>query len=231
MRILVVDDHAVVRRGLRQILTEAKDVAAVSEAQDGASAIDAIGRHRFDAVVLDVSLPDRNGIEVLGQIRTLRPKLPVLMLSVHPEDQLAVRALKAGAAGYISKESAPEELMTAIRRVTSGHRYVSASLGEKLADGLQTAAAPAAAAAPHASLTDREFTIFLKLASGSRLKQIAADLGLSIKTVSTHRQHLLAKMGFETNAQLTLYAAREGLIEGGSLSKPPDGRMTTKRSP
>jgi DNA-binding NarL/FixJ family response regulator len=212
MRVLVVDDHAIVRRGLRQILAEAKGIDAVSEANDAASAIAAVEKGSFDVVVLDVSLPDRSGIEVLAEIRARRPRLPVLILSVHPEDQLAVRALRAGASGYISKESAPEELVTALRRVTSGHRYVSPSLAEKLADGLH----PEAAGPLHGRLSDREFAVFLNLAQGKRLKEIAGELGLSIKTVSTYRTRILGKLGFESNAQLTLYAAREGLIERGS---------------
>ena len=212
IRVLVADDHAVVRRGLKQILNEEKDIAAVGEAADGMGALAALSAARWDVVVLDLSLPDHNGLEVLAEIRKRWRNLPVLILSMHPEDQLAVRALRAGAAGYITKETAPEELVKAIRWVVAGRRYVSPTLAEHLALSLD----PGSQAVPHESLSDREFAVFLKLAEGRRLKEIAGELGLSIKTVSTYRTRILEKMGFESNAQLTLYAASHRLISPSS---------------
>jgi two-component system invasion response regulator UvrY len=212
IRVLVVDDHAVVRRGLKQILNEEKDIVAVGEAADGMGALAALAAARWDVVVLDLSLPDHNGLEVLGEIRKRWRNLPVLILSMHPEDQLAVRALRAGASGYITKETAPEELVKAIRWVVAGRRYISATLAEHLASSLEAGSQ----GLPHETLSDREFAVFLKLAEGRRLKEIAGELALSIKTVSTYRTRILEKMGFESNAQLTLYAASHRLISPSS---------------
>jgi DNA-binding NarL/FixJ family response regulator len=203
VRLLVVDDHAVVRRGLVQILKDQRRPTAVREAGTAAEAIAVVRQRRFDAVILDLTLPDRNGIEVLTEIGRLRPRLPVLILSMHPEDQFAVRALKAGAAGYITKESAPAELTRAVRHVMAGGRYVSADLERRLR---------APASVPHTLLSARELGVFLRLAEGRRLKEIGAELSLSIKTISTYRTRVLKKLGCETNAQLTLYAIDQGLL-------------------
>lgn len=208
IHLLIVDDHAVVRRGLRQILQDEPGLAVQAEAADGHEALEAVRARSFDVVVLDVSMPGRNGLEVLEEIRRARPSLPVLILSVHPEEQLALRLLKAGAAGYVSKDSAPEELVTAIRRVAKGGKYMSPTLADRLVEHLQ---APAAEPR-HESLSDREFEVLLALAGGQRIKEIAAHHNLSVKTVSTYRARVLRKLGVQSNAELTLYAARQGLI-------------------
>jgi DNA-binding NarL/FixJ family response regulator len=203
VKLLVVDDHAVVRRGLVEILKDQPRATAVSEAGTAAEAIAAVKRGRFDAVVLDLTLPDRNGIEVLGEIVQLRPGMPVLMLSMHPEDQFAARAMKAGAAGYITKESAPAELTRAVRHVMAGRPYLGAALSRRLG---------ARSGPPHTRLSAREFAVFLRLAEGRRLKEIGAELGLSIKTISTYRTRVLQKLGCDSNARLTLYAIDQGLL-------------------
>ena len=208
INLLIVDDHAVVRRGLRQILQDEPGLSVQAEAADGYEALKAVRARAFDVVVLDVSMPGRNGLEVLEEIRRERPALPVLILSVHPEEQLALRLLKAGAAGYLSKDSAPEELVTAIRRVAKGGKYMSATLADRLVQHLQTPAAEPR----HESLSDREFEVLLGLAGGQRIKEIAARHNLSVKTVSTYRARVLRKLGVQSNAELTLYAARQGLI-------------------
>jgi two-component system invasion response regulator UvrY len=208
INLLIVDDHAVVRRGLRQILQDEPGLSVQAEAADGYEALKAVRARSFDVVVLDVSMPGRNGLEVLEELRRERPTLPVLILSVHPEEQLALRLLKAGAAGYLSKDSAPEELVTAIRRVAKGGKYMSATLADRLVEHLQTPAAEPR----HESLSDREFEVLLALAGGQRIKEIAARHNLSVKTVSTYRARVLRKLGVQSNAELTLYAARQGLI-------------------
>jgi two-component system, NarL family, invasion response regulator UvrY len=209
-RVLVVDDHAVVRRGLVEILQEQSGPMRVVEASTAAAALAAAKlavakRKPFDVVVLDLTLPDRNGLEVLADLRRLCPGLPVLLLSMHPEDQFAVRAMKAGAAGYITKESASTELIHAVRRVIGGEGYVSAALGRRLAGS-------SASGAPHERLSARELAVFVRLAEGRRLKDIAGELTLSVKTVSTYRRRVLEKLGARTNAQLTLHALDAGLI-------------------
>ncbi len=211
IRLLVVDDHAVVRHGLRQILEAQSDIRVEAEAKDGDEALAALLARPVDAVILDIGLPGRNGLEVLGEIRRVRPGLPVLVLSMYPEDQLALRMLKAGAAGYLMKETVPDELVSAVRRVLRGRRYVSETLAEMLAAGAGTDPGP-----DHERLSDREFDVFLRLAAGERPKEIGAALGLSVKTVSTHRSRILEKLGLRTNADLTLYAASHGL-----LKRPP----------
>jgi DNA-binding NarL/FixJ family response regulator len=216
---LIADDHAVVRRGLREILQEEPGLAVVAEAADGREALEAVRRMTLDVVVLDVTMPGRNGIEALDAIRRLRPSLAVLVLSVHPEDQFALRLLKAGAAGYLCKDSAPDELVKAIRRVAQGGKYISPSLTDSLVSQLQ---APAAEPL-HGSLSAREFEVLLALASGRRVKEIAARHNLSVKTVSTYRSRVFRKLGVQSNAALTLYAVRQGLIGPGSDSEPGVG--------
>ena len=219
IRVLIADDHAVVRRGLREILQEEPGLAVVAEAADGDEALEAVRRVKLDVVVLDVTMPGRNGIETLDEIRRRRPSLPVLVLSVHPEDQFALRLLKAGAAGYLCKDSAPDELVKAIRRVAQGGKYLSPSLADRLVIQLQ---APASEPL-HGSLSAREFEVLLALASGRRAKEIAAGHNLSVKTVSTYRSRVLRKLGVESNADLTLYAVRHKLIGPGSEREPGVG--------
>lgn len=219
IRVLIADDHAVVRRGLREILQEEPGLAVAAEASDGDEALEAVRRVKLDVVVLDVTMPGRNGLETLGEIRRRRPSLPVLVLSVHPEDQFALRLLKAGAAGYLCKDSAPEELVKAIRRVAEGGKYMSPSLADRLVSQLQ---APAAEPL-HGSLSAREFEVLLALASGRRVKEIAARHNLSVKTISTYRSRVFRKLGVESNADLTLYAVRQKLIGPGSEPGPGVG--------
>jgi two-component system, NarL family, invasion response regulator UvrY len=208
IKILLADDHPVVRRGLRQILAETPDLLASGEASTVEEVLTSVREQRWDVVVLDVSLHGGNGIELIGEIRRARPETRVLILTVHPEDQYAVRAIRAGAAGFLNKESAPEKLTDAIRKIASGGRYVSPALAETLASVL----AGEAGDEPHQRLSDREFEILKLLASGKTVSEIAAQLSLSVKTVSTHRTRILRKMNMTTGAQLTHYAVRNGLV-------------------
>ena len=208
IRILIVDDHPVVRKGLQQILAEDPDIAEAGEAESAAEMLRMVGEGDWDIVVLDITLPDRSGLEALKDLKAMRPQLPVLILSMHPEDQYALRVLKAGAAGYMNKDSASEELVSAVRKVVSGRRYVSPSMAEKLAALVgEDYERP-----PHESLSDREYQVMCMLASGRRLKEVAEELCISAKTVSTYRARVLEKMGMSTNAELTYYAVKNGLI-------------------
>jgi two-component system invasion response regulator UvrY len=207
LKILVVDDHPVVRRGLKQILTEEPHVALVGEAQTSAEALDLVRTHDWDAVVLDITMPGRGGLDVLKDLKREHPKLPVLILSIHPEDQYAVRALREGAAGYMNKECAPDELMGAIRKIIKGGKYVSPALAEKLAFmlGSQTPL--------HDSLSSREYQVMVMLASGKTLSQAAEEMSLSIKTIATYRARILGKMKMKNNAELIRYAIEHNLVQ------------------
>jgi DNA-binding NarL/FixJ family response regulator len=209
MRILIADDHAVVRRGLKQILADHFRKADFGEAANVRDALVLIRRERWDAVVLDITMPGRSGLEALKEIREARPRLPVLVLSMHPEDQFAVRVLRSGAAGYMTKESAPEELVGAIEKVLAGGRYVSAALAEKMASYL----AVDTPNLPHENLSDREFVVLRMIASGKTVSHIAAELSLSVKTVSTYRVRILEKMNMTTNAELTHYAIKNHVVD------------------
>jgi DNA-binding NarL/FixJ family response regulator len=209
IRVFIADDHAIVREGLKQILAEQRDIVVAGEAENGLDAIKLFRKSRCHVMLLDISMPDRNGIEVLKQIKQERPELAVLMLSMHREDQYAIRALKAGAAGYLTKQSAPRELVTAIRQVAGGQKYVSATLAQALAS--QVGADHEAS--PHDSLSDREFQTLTMIASGKTVSEIARELSLSVKTVSEYRARLLAKMNLKTSAELTHYAIRNHLVE------------------
>lgn len=208
IKVLLADDHPVVRRGLRQILAETPDLLASGEASTVEEVRAAVQEQRWDVVVLDISLRGGNGIELIGEIRRLRPETRVLILTVHPEDQYAVRAIRAGAAGFMNKESAPEKLTDAIRKIASGGRYVSPALAETLASVL----AGDDGDEPHRRLSDREFEILKLLGSGKTVSEVAAQLTLSVKTVSTHRTRILRKMNMTTSAQLTHYAVRNRLV-------------------
>lgn len=209
IRVFIADDHAIVREGLKQILAEQRDITVAGEAETGLDAVKLFRKSRCNVLLLDISLPDRNGIEVLKQIKKDKPELAVLMLSMHREDQYAIRALKAGAAGYLTKQSAPRELVTAIRQVASGQRYVSPQLAQVLAaqvgDGHE--------AAPHEGLSDREYQTLTMIASGKTVSEIAGELSLSVKTVSEYRSRLLSKMKLKTSAELTHYAIRNQLVD------------------
>ncbi|SCY07023.1 two component transcriptional regulator, LuxR family [Nitrosospira sp. Nl5] len=208
MRILIVDDHAIVRQGLRQILTESDGAIVIKEADCGAEAIRQIREGVWDVVVLDISLPDRNGIDTLKQIKKEYPKIPVLMLSMHEEGLYAIRALKAGASGYITKQSAPGELMAAIHQVARGRKYLTATLAEAMADSLGTNYEQPL----HETLSDREYQTLCLIASGKSLTDVAEEMCLSVKTVSVYRGRLLEKMKLKNNAELTHYAIKNGLV-------------------
>lgn len=209
MRVLIVDDHPVVRKGLLQILAEEPEIAVAEEAENASKMLDLVKKERWDIVVLDITLPDRSGLEALKDLKAIRPALPVLILSMHPEDQYAMRVLKAGAAGYMNKDGASEELVNAVRKVVGGGKYVSPSMAEKLAAVIGSDYERPA----HEGLSDREFQVMCMIASGKRLKEMAAELCLSAKTVSTYRARVLEKMGMDNNAELTYYAVKNGLID------------------
>jgi two-component system, NarL family, invasion response regulator UvrY len=209
LRVLIADDHPVFRRGLKQIITEASDMVVAGEAVDGRDALGKAGTGDYDLLLLDITMPFKNGLDVLSQLKHERPTLPVLMLSVHPEEQYAVRALRAGASGYLTKESAPEELVAAIRKVSTGGKYVSASLAEHLASMLQGyGEAPL-----HETLSNREYQVMCLIASGKTVSEAAHELSLSVKTISTYRTRILEKLGMKTNAELIRYATVNQLVE------------------
>jgi two-component system invasion response regulator UvrY len=208
-RILLADDHLVVRQGLKQILEGSLAGAVFADAASGEEAIRHVRTADWDLVILDMSLPDQSGLEVLKEVRRLRPKLPVLVLSMYPEEQFAVRALRAGAAGYLTKKTVAAELLTAVRKVLAGGRYLSQFLAERLAVEIRVDSQRA----PHETLSDREYQVFRLLALGNTVKQISEELFLSPQTVSTHRSHILDKMGLTTNAELTQYAIYNHLLE------------------
>jgi two-component system invasion response regulator UvrY len=209
LKILIADDHAIVRQGLKQIVTETRDMTVAGEADNGQELLNKIKEDDYDVVVLDITMPGRDGLDVLRQLRTERPRLPVLMLSIHPEEQYALRALRAGASGYLTKESAPDELVGAIRKVSSGGKYISASLAEKLAFELEAGHAQAL----HEALSDREYQVLCLIASGKTVMDIAQELSLSEKTVSTYRSRVLEKMNMKNNAELTYYAIKNQLVD------------------
>lgn len=208
IRILVADDHTVVREGVKQILSAQSDIVVEDEAEDGKETLEKVLRGSFDMVLLDISMPGRGGLEVLEDILKSKPKLPVLILSMHPEEQYAVRALRAGASGYLTKASAAHELIGAIRKVSRGGKYVTASLAEKLAIELDSKADKKL----HEKLSNREFQVMMMLASGKSVSEIASELFLSVKTVSTYRIRIMVKMGMKKNAELTFYAMNNGLL-------------------
>ena len=208
MKILITDDHAVVRSGLKQILAEEFTRAEFGEAGSAQEALDKVWKEPWDVVVLDITMPGRSGLEVLKEIKKSKPKLPVLVLSMHPEDQFAVRLLKIGASGYMTKESAPQELVGAVKKVIAGGRYVSPSLAEKMASYL----AVDVQTPPHERLSDREFLVLRQIASGKTPTLIAKELGLSVKTISTYRMRILEKMSMHNNAELTHYAINNQLL-------------------
>jgi DNA-binding NarL/FixJ family response regulator len=208
IKVLVADDHSVVRRGLREILSETGDIVVAGEAGSPVEIAKLVEEQRWDVIVLDISMPGGSGLEMIGTIRKQRPEARVLILTVHSEEQYAIRAIRAGAAGFLTKESAPEKLIEAVRRLAGGGRYVSAELAETLASML----AGEGSGQPHDRLTNREFEILKLLASGKTVSQAALELSLSVKTVSTHRTRILKKMNMKTNAELTHYALRSGIV-------------------
>ncbi len=209
MRILIADDHAVFRRGLAETLGEAFSRVTFGEAKTAQETLEHVRRQDWDVVILDISMPGKSGLDILDDLHRLRPKLPVLLLSMHPEGQYARRALKSGAAGYLTKESVPEELKEAVRRVRAGGRYVSATLAENLAFDLRRAADTPV----HELLSDREFQVLRMIASGRTVKEIADEIALSVKTISTYRARILLKTGMKTTADLIRYALQTHLVE------------------
>ena len=211
LRIFIADDHPIVREGLKQILARTRDLSVVGEASDGQELLARIRRTACDVVLLDISMPGRSGLDVLKQLKTRLPRLALLVLSQHPEDQYALRVLRAGAAGYLTKESASDELVTAIRKVAAGGRYVSPSLAERLAAELNNGDADDKPR--HRSLSDREYEVMRMIAAGHSVSEIAEELALSVKTISTYRARILGKMNMTKNADLIRYGLSHGLID------------------
>lgn len=208
IRVLIVDDHPVVRSGLKRILGDEIDIEVAGEAQNAQEALDLANKTACDVLVLDIELPGRSGLDVLKDLKKSQPKLPVLVLSIYPKEQFAVRVLRAGAVGYLTKESAPEELVKAIRAVYKGGKYISASVAEELVSQLVWGTSKAL----HEALSDREFQVLKMIASGKSVSQIAKELSFSVKTISTYRSRILAKTGMKTNAELTHYAVENKLV-------------------
>ncbi|HLA36087.1 MAG TPA: response regulator transcription factor [Rhodocyclaceae bacterium] len=208
-KVLIADDHAIVRQGLRQILSETDDLLVTGEASDGNEALHLARNQEWGVCLLDVSMPNKNGIDTLKQLKKEFPKLPVLILSMHPEEQYAVRALKAGASGYLTKQSAPEQLVTAIRQVAKGKKYLSPAVAQQLAEAISDDSEKP----PHKRITDREYQVLVLIASGRTLTQIAEKLNLGVATVSTYRARLLEKMGLKSTAELIRYGIEHELID------------------
>jgi two-component system invasion response regulator UvrY len=208
IKILVVDDHTIVREGLKKILVDTPDMVVAGEATNGEEVIKKVGNNDYDLVLLDISLPGRSGLDVLKQLKCTKPKVPILILSIHPEEQYALRSLRAGAAGYLTKQNSSDELIDAIRRVARGRKYITSSLAEKLAFELEADIRRL----PHETLSDREYQVMCMIGSGKTVKEIAEALSLSVKTISTHRDRILRKMQMENNAQLTYYAIKNALV-------------------
>ncbi|MGE5301179.1 MAG: response regulator [Acidobacteriota bacterium] len=209
IRILIADDHRIVREGLKQILAETPDMIVVDEASNGQEVLGKVWENDYDVVLLDISMPGRSGLDILKQLKNERPKLAVLVLSMYSEEQYAIRALRAGASGYMTKESAPDELIEAIRKVSTGRKYISPTVAEKLAVSLEANDERPA----HENLSDREYQVMCMIASGKTIKTIAGELSLSVKTVSTYRTRILEKMRMKNNAELTHYSIQNRLVE------------------
>jgi two-component system invasion response regulator UvrY len=209
IRILIADDHTLVREGLKQILSDLPDMAVTDEASNGKEVLDKVRENDFDVVLLDISLPGQSGVDILKQIKLIKPELPVLILSMYPEEQYAIRTLRAGASGYLTKDSVPDELIEALRTVSLGKRYITYTLAEKIAYELNVDAKKPL----HERLSDREYQVMCMIASGKTVSQIAREISLSVKTISTHRARILKKMNMKNNAELTHYAIKHGLVD------------------
>jgi DNA-binding NarL/FixJ family response regulator len=208
IKVLIADDHPIVRQGLRQVLKETSDIVVAGEAGTGPETLDKISKNAYDVVLLDISMPGRNGLDILRQVKIEKPDLHVLILSTYPEEQYAVRSLKDGAEGYLTKASVPDELVFAIRKAASGRKYVSSALAEKLALDLNVNSHKSL----HEALSDREYQVMCMIASGKMAKEIATELALSVKTISTYRTRILEKLQMKNNAEITLYAIKQGLV-------------------
>lgn len=209
IRIVLADDHAIVREGLKRIVGDAKDFTVAGEAADGTEVMRVVRDTDFDVLVLDLSMPGRSGMELIKLVKAEKPKLKILVLSMHQETQYAVRAIKSGASGYLTKESAPAQLEQAIRKIAAGGAYISAEVAEQLALG----AMPGSESLPHEHLSDREFEVFRALVAGDAVSDIAAKLNLSVKTVSTHKSNLMQKLGLSNQSELVKYALKHGLAD------------------
>lgn len=209
IKIIIADDHAIVRKGLKQILEDTMEMIVADEAGNGFELMDKLHQASFDIVILDITMPGKSGLDVLKEIKAEWPDLPVLVLSVHQEEQYAIRVLKAGAAGYINKKSAPEDLIEAIRIVSTGRKYISHSIAETLILNLDSKKEKPL----HELLSDREYQVLCMIASGKSVGTISKDLNLSVKTISTYRSHILKKMNFKDNAELTHYAIKNQIVE------------------
>ena len=209
IKIVIVDDHAIVRAGLRQFLEEQSDLEVIGEAANGREALDFVRKGGIDVVVMDLSMPDQNGVDALAAIKARAPELPVLILSGYPEAHYATNLLRQGASGYLNKECDPQEIVTAVRTVSRGRKYITPTVAELLADQLNSGADRPL----HEQLSEREFQVFLRLSQGETIGVIADSLSLSVKTVSTYRTRIMEKMSLESNSDLTYYALKNGLIQ------------------
>jgi two-component system invasion response regulator UvrY len=209
IKILIADDHSVVCEGLKQIVAESSEMIVQGEAVNGQQVLDLVQKADYDLILLDIAMPGRGGIDTLKQLKIDKPEIPVLILSMHPEDQYAVRAIKAGASGYLTKESAPEELIGAIEKVARGGKYVSADLAEKLVENLGKESEKP----DHTILSDREYQVMAMIATGKTVTEIGDELSLSVKTISTNRYRALKKMNMKNNAEFTYYAIKQGQVD------------------
>lgn len=209
IKVIIADDHPIVRKGLKEILVEDAGTQVVDEAADGHELLRKLREAKFDVIILDISMPGLDGLDTLRRIKTEYPAARVLILTIHSETRYAIRCLKMGADGYLTKGSAPNELIGAIKRISEGRKYISQSLAETLTEELTSESGRA----PHESLSDREYQVMLRMAAGKPLKDVAEELNLSVKTVSTYRSRILEKLKLENNSQLILYAIRHDLIE------------------
>ncbi len=208
IRVLIIDDHAIIREGLKLMLSETHDIAAVDEAANGEQGLDKVLKNDYDVILLDITMPGRGGIDTLKDIHNVKPDIPILILSMHPEEQYALRVLKAGGSGYLTKQRAPQEVIDAIRKVVSGGKYISDSLTEELVREIGTDSEKPLIK----RLSDREFQVFEMIASGKTVGKIAEELSLSVKTISTYRARILEKMNMKSNAELTFYAVSNKLV-------------------
>jgi DNA-binding NarL/FixJ family response regulator len=213
IRLVIADDHTIVREGLKQVLSAASDLSVVGEAQNGHEVIARVRELDFDVLLLDMSMPGKSGTELIKQVHAEKPRLRILVLSMHEEEQYAVRAIKAGASGYLTKESASAQLVSAIRKVAGGGAFITSSVAEQLALG----ARPDAEGPPHGTLSDREFQVFRAIVGGKTVTDIANELNLSVKTVSTHKARLMEKMGLANQAELVHYAIRHRLVDDSAI--------------
>jgi two-component system, NarL family, invasion response regulator UvrY len=209
IRILVADDHSVVRKGLMQIVADSPGMQVIGEAATGQEALDLVRSRAFDVMILDIAMPGRGGLDILPELKAENPALRIVVLSMHPEEQYAIRSLRDGASAYLTKGCPPEELIKAIEVVASGKRYITPSIADRLASYIEDSSRQL----PHESLSDREMSVLVLIGSGKQVSEIAAELHLSVKTISTYRSRALTKMGMETNAQLIRYALHHGLVE------------------